>query len=113
MHQRFDTLESEHTELRKKLFFGVNTETLAATRVIDPDDAILQYLDPGGAGRNVDLPAEANARGQMFLIVNTADAAENLTVRNDAAGTIGVVGQNEMGMFVCNGTDWRHFTGVA
>lgn len=89
------------------------SQTLTGTLVVDADSPPLLWLDPGGAGRNVDLPAEADSDGLFFYVVNAADAAENLTVRNDAGGTVGVVGQAEMGFFVCDGTTWRHFTGVA
>ena len=65
-----------------------------------------QRLDPGGAGRTIVLPAEGNSRGKSFVIENTADAAEDLTVNNDAAGLIGTINQNEAGIFSCDGTTW-------
>ena len=85
-------------------FYG-GTETLAAAKVIDSDDAMILRLDPGGAGRDVTLPAEESipAQGQMFLIINAADAAEDLTVKDDAASTIGTVSQNEAAIFVNQG----------
>lgn len=110
---RYDNFKADQATIYAGLRVGVNTEALGGTKVLQTDDVVSQWLDPAGAGRNVDLPAEADSEGLMFIIVNTADAAENLTVRNDAAGTVGVVGQNEMGIFICNGTVWRHFTGVA
>lgn len=90
---------------------SVNTETLAATKTLVIADAKLQFLDPDGA-RNVDLPAEALSTGLSFVIVNTADAAENITVRDDAAATITVIGQTEVGYYFCNGVVWRGSTGV-
>lgn len=65
-------------------------------------------LDPGGAGRNVVLPQEMD--GSFLVIVNAADAAENITVKaSDASTTVNTIGQNETGLFFCDGTTW---TGV-
>ena len=91
--------------------FGTVVQTLTGTYTIDADSPNVLALDPGGAARNVDLPAEAN--GLFYIIANAADAAENITVRNDAAGTVGTVGQNEVGVVFCIGTTWFIFVGVA
>ena len=70
------------------------------------------HRDPGGAGRNVDLPAEASSSGLAFEIYNTADAAEDLTVRDDSGTqTIAIIGQNEGGLVRCNGSAWRGIVG--
>lgn len=63
-------------------------------------------LDPGGAGRNVTLEAEADYPGLLRLFVNAADAAEDLTIKNDGGSTIGTVAQNKAALFACDGTDW-------
>ena len=54
-------------------------------------------MDPGGSARDVTLPAEASVApsGQMFWIVNAADASENLVVKDDGAATIATINQNE------------------
>lgn len=90
----------------------VNTETLAADKTLDVDDAVIQALDPGGAGRAVNLPAEAASTGMMFWIVNTADAAEVLTVKNDGGGTIVTPTQNENAIVICDGTTWHGLVGA-
>ncbi len=88
--------------------FTGNIETLAADKTMAASDDFLQVLDPGGAGRNVDLPAEAE--GLAYAIVNTADAAETLTVREDAgATTIATVAQNERAICYCDGPTWHGF----
>ena len=51
-------------------------------------------LDPGGASRNVTLPAESYVDG-FFWILNVADAAENLVVKNAAGSTLATANQNE------------------
>lgn len=88
---------------------STRTETLAGDRVItaaELDRYQVWFLDPGGAGRNVDLPAEAGAEGAWVVIANTADNPEVLTVRNDAAATIATPAQNETATFYCDGTTW-------
>ena len=93
---------------------GANSETLSAGKTLTVDDAKFQRLDPGGAGRDVTLPAEGMGIG--FLIFNAADASESLTVKNDAGATQAVLNQNEAGFFISNpaGTAWVSFglTGV-
>ncbi len=94
------------------LAYFVNTETLAGTKTLVDADAGMQYLDPGGAARDVVLPAEA-VGNHIFWITNTADAAETLTVKNDAAGVIGTVAVNECKTFISNGVAWRALTNTA
>lgn len=84
----------------------VFTETLTAARVLTPAEVTDNYilvLDPGGAARNVDLPATSAAlAGQEFKIINSADAAEALTVRLTAGGaTVATVDQNEHAVLTC------------
>lgn len=83
--------------------------------IVATDDMVLtdQYrkylrIDPGGSARNVDLPAEAISNGLAFVILNTADAAENLVVRDDAGATVVTISQNERAMVVCDGETWYH-----
>ncbi len=67
----------------------------------------LLFIDPGGASRLVDLPAEADSDGKFHVIANTADAVEDLTVRDDAAATIVVISQDQVGFVFCNGVVWK------
>ena len=43
----------------------------------------------------------------MFFIANTADQAEALTVKDDAAATIVVIDRDECGWVMCDGTSWK------
>lgn len=90
-------------------------ETLTGARVITQAE-IERYqafaFDPGGAGRNVDLPAEANNAGTFLFISNTADAAEVLTVRDDGGGTIVTPTQAEAAMVWCDGVRWYGMVGA-
>ena len=84
----------------------VLTETLAAAKVLTAAEVADNYIyavDPGGAARNVDLPATSAAlAGQEFVIINTADAAETLTVRLTAGGaTVATIDQNEHARLTC------------
>lgn len=63
-------------------------------------------LDPGGAHRDITLPAVATNEGVEFHIVNAADNAENLVVKNAGGDTIVTINQNETARVYCNGTAW-------
>ena len=81
------------------------TKTLTGTEAMAATVNVRAWYDPGGADREVDLPPEAAG---VVEIVNTADADETLTIKDDSAtDTIGVVGQGCAGRFVCDGTTWR------
>jgi len=88
-----------------------NVETLSGDKTVSYTDAAIQVLDPGGAGRNVDLPGDSI--GQAYLVVNTADAAEDLTVRDADDNTVAVVSQNEAAYFVNTGSGYTALLGAA
>lgn len=93
--------------IMSKMRLGINSMTLGADFTMDHDMPPVQFLDCGGAGRKVLMPTEADSVGLVFIIVNKSDAAEDITVRDDAdAATIGTISQNEMAILVCNGTTW-------
>lgn len=96
--------------------FSVKTnETLTGARVITTDE-VERYnalaFDPGGAARNVDLPAEEFCTGVYLWISNTADAAEIITVRDDAGGTVVTPTQNEAAFVWCDGVRWYGSVGA-
>ena len=92
---------------RSKLKIKGSVQTLGGTYVIPADGPPIHFLDPGGAARNVDLPAEEDAL--VIAVFNEADAAEAITLRNDAAGTVVTIAQSEAAIAFC-GPDlaWRH-----
>lgn len=61
-------------------------------------------LDPGGANRNVTLPTGVD--GDLFVIYNSADAAENLVIKNPATTTIATLSRGMTGIFVCSAGTW-------
>jgi hypothetical protein len=73
-------------------FFSGSIETLADAKTIGDEDAMILKMDPGGSARDVNLPAEGDIE---YWIVNAADAAENLVVKNDGGDTIATINQNE------------------
>lgn len=104
-------LENNMVGKSKKRFIK---QTLGGTLTMDGDEPDVLVLDPGGAGRTVLLPTEANAANRMFFIINAADAAEALTVKDDSNTTTVVsVGQSEMGIVFCDGTSWHGYSAVA
>tara|TARA_R110000851_G_C13072430_1_gene564978 strand:- start:887 stop:1258 length:372 start_codon:yes stop_codon:yes gene_type:complete len=88
-------------------FYSGAVETLTGTRVIVAADSMILSMDPGGSARDVTLPAEATVApsGQMFWIVNHANAAENLVIKDDAGNTIGTASQDESAVVYNSGMD--------
>lgn len=70
------------------------------------------FVDPNGASVTLTLPAEADYIG-FAIVINTADAAESITIKDDAGGyTVIVLDQNQAGLIACNGTVWYGFMGA-
>lgn len=86
---------------------GANVETLSGNKTLVVGDKTFQKLDPAAA-RDLILPAEAESNGLLFYIMNAADAAETITVKNDNADTIVTLPQNESAIVICDGTTWVH-----
>jgi hypothetical protein len=78
-----------------------HSDTLDAAVALDATYPAICKLDPGGAARDVTLDAEESipSVGLYRRIINAADAAENLVVKDDAGSTIGTINQNEQGEF--------------
>ena len=69
--------------------------------------------DPGGGAIDLLLPAEADCVGTVFVIFNTANAAEAITVKEDSdTTTIVVLDQNQHAVVHCDGTTWLGFIGT-
>src|SRR3990167_4476935 len=100
--------------LMEKNKLGHIFQLLGATFTMDADMPPLVSLDPGGSARTVLLPAEE--KGLWFLISNTANASELLTVKEDSnTTTIATLDQDEYGLFFCSvneagALEWRALT---
>lgn len=84
----------------RRIYAGTLTGAFTVPDISPP----VYLLDPGGASRNVTLPAAVD--GLSFLFVNKADAAENLVIKDAAANTIATAGQNESVEVFTDGTTW-------
>jgi hypothetical protein len=89
----------------------VAIRTAAGAETWDNTYKPIQCVDPGGSARTFKLPPEED--GLWFLIVNKADAAETITIQNDAAGAIGTITQDQSILLSCDGTTWRSVCKVA
>lgn len=86
--------------------YGATRTTATGNITLTFDSKTIQSIDPGGAGRTITLPADEEATGLIFFLINRADMAEALTVQDDGSNTIVTVAQNEMGYVVHDGTAW-------
>lgn len=91
-----------------KIGSGYDDQTLTGNLVLASDDPQFQRIDPGGSARDVTLPAEGASEGLFFWILNTANAAENLVVKDDGGSTVVTISQNEAAVVVCDGSGWDH-----
>lgn len=86
---------------------STNVETLSADKTLTNSDDIVQILNPNGAARNVDLPAEeANLR---FIIKNnqSTSSTNTLTIRDDAGVALNLVlGAEQACEIVSDGISW-------
>lgn len=89
-----------------------DTRVLAGNLTLTFDDDWMQHIDPGGAGRTITLPAEADSSGKAFLIVNEANAEEDLTVNDDGGTTRAIIGEGQSAWLACDGTTWRALQGL-
>ncbi len=84
-------------------------ETLAAHRTLTQaqvNASMIFAFDPGGAARNLVLPAEADNAGRILFISNAADAAEVLTIQDDTPATVCTPTEDEDAIVFCNGVSW-------
>jgi hypothetical protein len=87
-----------------QLFVGlVSVRVMTGTETWDNTYKNIQRLDPNGA-RTIKLPPEQE--GLWFKIINFADAAETITIQDDAAGAVETCDQNEAIELYCDGTSW-------
>lgn len=69
------------------------------------DDVVIQFIDPGGANRDVFLPS-AGINNHGFIILNVADAEEYLYIYSGATKLGEVAPYSGIGWFVSNGLEW-------
>lgn len=87
--------------------------TLAGNETLTHFSAQLQALDPGGSSRDLTLPAEGGEdHGYFFVLLNTADAAESLVVKDADANTIATIPQNGWGIVYNDSGAWAQLAVV-
>lgn len=103
---RFDDGVVEGFLMRGPHYKEFQGGTMTGTTAIPNTAHSVLVFDPGGAARNLDLPAADNAvnRGRVFWVFNLADAAETITVRNNGGATIMTVAQLKIGFCMQVGT---------
>lgn len=87
--------------------------TLAAAYQMPDNSPPINVFDPGGAGRNLELPANPR-EGQMHIIINAADAAETLTLQDSggvALSPASTIAQNKRALVVFVGGKWWALVG--
>lgn len=91
-----------------------DTRVLAGAITIDEDGAPLLNFDPDGSARIITFPApSAQNEGTVWLVNNWAGGAEDLTINNSAAATIGTVSQNEAAVvFIAGGVTYCRLVGT-
>lgn len=81
--------------------------TLDGTLTVDKTYPNIIKVDPGGANRDVTLDAESDAYEDLVrIIVNAADAAENLVCKDADGNTIATINQNEAALLVMKSNAW-------
>lgn len=91
--------------IRKGLKGGVHVQALGGAATVDRDMPFMAFIDPNGATRVLTLPAAE--RGLIWLITNTADAAEDLTISDPVGPTTrGTISQNEGALVYSDGVRW-------
>lgn len=84
---------------------GMHRRSLSDDVTLDVGSAPMQVMDPDGEGRDVTLPdasgEDKGVHGLTFVVMNTADAAEDLTVKDGKSdSTVATVGEGDTGIFV-------------
>ena len=98
----------------KRKMLSMSIDIPATDYQIDANFPPLLYLNPDGGAKDVLLPVEADAQDQMFTLVNTADAAENIVLKDDSdTTTIATLNQGDTCTVHCDGTTWRQIGGDA
>lgn len=86
---------------------GFHAEALAGDLALDASYPTFLRIDPAGANRDITLDPEADAEDAIRLIANSADAAEDLVVKDDAGATIATINRDEGAILYCDGEAWN------
>ena len=82
-----------------------NIEALSTDKTLTDYSEIVQDLDPNGADRDINLPAE-DSKNPYFVIYNSGSGSYTLTIKNDSPATIGTIENDEVKVFYSTGVEW-------
>lgn len=102
----FKTLVSGAVGLGSWNSGNADSQTLTGDLVLTDQDLMIQTLDPGGSNRTVKLPAADLVTNHTFVIINSADAFEFLTVTDADDVVLSVIGIGRSVTFIPSGTSW-------
>jgi hypothetical protein len=83
--------------------WGANTETLSADKTLVSGDATVQYLDPDGVSRTVNLPTQT-AAVEFFLIHNNGQGT--LSIADPLGAIITSITVNQSAWCINDDVDW-------
>lgn len=83
MRNRLDDVSMRDSTIMNGNRFGILSQTLTGTTTIPDDAPQVLALDPGGSARTVKMPPTPQT-GDFYILINTADAAEIITVQDNA-----------------------------
>ncbi len=88
--------------------YGINVETLADNKTLTPGtDEIYQYLDEGGADREVTLATVGAAAGDRFVVRHNGSFVDTHYIRvKQAAVTLDDIYPGGIKAFIFDGTNW-------
>ena len=107
------TAQRTHTiEGLLSLANGYADLVLTGAFALDASHGNFLAIDPGGAARDLTLTAEEGREGAFYFIRNTADAAETITIKDDAGNTIVACAQNKWVLVALRGGVWKNVLGI-
>lgn len=89
---------------------GFNEETLSGTKVLAPQDAQFQMLDPDGEHRQVNMPLASASQGLFFRIENLS-GTHNLNIHDSTGAAFPQpieISPEDAAFIVCDGTNWSY-----
>jgi dihydrofolate reductase len=85
----------------------VNVETITANKTILNGDSTYQILTNNTSA--LDCIINPLKDGLMYVITNKGN--QNIVIKDAAANTIATIGNNQSGIFVCDGSNWHAVLG--
>jgi len=96
--------------------WSANTETLTGVKTLTDSSETVQFLDPNGLPRSVNLPAPTTASPYFFIANRSSQVGiptEFLSVVTDTGNVLAVLAPGEGRWCITDGTTWLSFQPVA